>query len=112
MLIAGCCCCCCKELGAFGFSNDRSLVYWASTLSWGGAPSCGVPLPLVMKLSPGAGAVNTVTGHISRTRYENARIGASSYHRPALFLKQVNGTFARNIAESGRECPVGPAKLP
>ena len=37
------------------FSNDRSLVYCASTLSWGGACSGGAPLPLVMKLSPEAG---------------------------------------------------------
>ena len=37
MLIAGCCCCGASEVGAFGFSNDRSLVYCASTLSWGGA---------------------------------------------------------------------------
>src|SRR5581483_5985637 len=40
----------CSEAGAFGFSNDRSLVYCARTLSWGGAPAVGgLPLPLVMK---------------------------------------------------------------
>src|SRR5205085_8940594 len=54
MLIAGCCCCGCNEVGAFGFSNDRSLVYWASTLSWGGACSGCAPLVSVMKFSPEA----------------------------------------------------------
>src|SRR3954465_7090751 len=50
MLIAGCCCWGASEAGAFGFSNERSLVYCASTLSWGPADSPGVPLPLVMEL--------------------------------------------------------------
>src|ERR1700731_503441 len=55
MLIAGCCCCGVSEPGALGFSNDRSLVYCASTFNWGGGPaSGGAPLPLVMKVSPGA----------------------------------------------------------
>src|SRR5262249_293569 len=41
--------------GAFGFSKDKSLVYCANTLSWGGAPAAdGAPLPFVMKISPGA----------------------------------------------------------
>src|SRR5260370_5577670 len=49
-LIAGCCACGASEDGAFGFSNDRSLVYCASTFNWGGgAASGGAPLPLVMK---------------------------------------------------------------
>src|SRR3954451_12246523 len=52
ILIAGGCCWGANEPGAFGFSNDRSLVYCANTLSWGGACSGGAPLPLVMKLSP------------------------------------------------------------
>src|SRR5262249_17080192 len=69
MLMDGCCCCCCREGGAVGFSNDKSLVYCASTLSWGGVPSCGAPLPLVMKISPGAGeGLRPVSGHNSRTR--------------------------------------------
>src|SRR6202171_5641140 len=49
ILIAGCCGCGASEAGAFGFSNDRSLVYCASTFNWGGgAASGGAPLPLVM----------------------------------------------------------------
>src|SRR5262249_32464029 len=69
MLIAGCCCCGCSDVGAFGFSNDRSLVYCASTLSWGGAPSCGAPLLLVMKiLLERAGGLRTVSGHIPLMR--------------------------------------------
>src|SRR6202047_3492818 len=55
ILIAGCCSCGASEPGAFGFSNDRSLVYCASTFNWGGgAASGGAPLPLVMEVSPGA----------------------------------------------------------
>src|SRR5580704_18275241 len=55
MLICGGWVCGASEDGAFGFSNDRSLVYCASTLSWGGgAASGGAPLPLVMGVSPGA----------------------------------------------------------
>ena len=56
MLIWGGCGCGPRDAGAFGFSNDRSLVYCASTLSWGGAPAPGgLPLPLVMIFSPGRG---------------------------------------------------------
>src|SRR4051794_22410810 len=51
MLIAGCCCCGASDAGALGFSNERSLVYWARTFSWGGGASGGAPLPLVMSFS-------------------------------------------------------------
>src|SRR6516165_7723864 len=55
MLIRGGVGCGVSDDGAFGFSNDRSLVYCASTFSWGGGPaSGGAPLPLVIKLSPDA----------------------------------------------------------
>src|SRR5215471_7195051 len=51
MLICGGCPCGCSDCGALGFSNEKSLVYCAKTLSWGGAPDPGgLPLPLVMKL--------------------------------------------------------------
>src|SRR5215468_2266145 len=44
MLMAGCCWLGCSERGALGFSNDRSLTYWARTLSCAGAacwpPAC------------------------------------------------------------------------
>src|ERR1043165_158765 len=43
MLICGCVCCCCSERGAFGFSNERSFTYWASTLSCGAAWFAGAP---------------------------------------------------------------------
>src|SRR5262249_56987893 len=60
-----------SDVGAFGFSNDRSLVYCARTLSWGGAPAPGgLPLPLVMKFSP-----------------ERADVGASGYHSAAALDK-------------------------
>src|SRR5207237_10887113 len=53
MLIWGGWLCCWSELGAFGFSNERSLVYCVRTLSWGAwAASGGVPLPLVIRVSP------------------------------------------------------------
>src|ERR1041385_377881 len=74
MLIEGCCCCGDSDPGALGFSNERSLVYCASTFNWGGAPaSGGVPLPLVMKGSPGA--------------VSSAVRSAMGYHRPAVFHK-------------------------
>src|ERR1700712_3300042 len=56
ILIAGCWAWGANEPGAFGFSNDRSLVYCASTFNWGGGAASGAgdaPLPLVMDISPG-----------------------------------------------------------
>ena len=32
---------CCSERGAFGFSNERSLMYCASTMSWGAGLGSG-----------------------------------------------------------------------
>src|SRR4051794_24263964 len=53
MLILGGWACRWGEVGAFGFSNERSLIYCARTLSWAAwAASGGVPLPLVMRVSP------------------------------------------------------------
>ena len=45
-----------SERGAFGFSNEKSLMYWARTLSCGGL-SCPWPplVGLAMKRSPGFG---------------------------------------------------------
>ena len=52
MLIWGGVACGASEAGAFGFSNERSLVYCASTLSWGGASAPGgLPLPLVIEIN-------------------------------------------------------------
>src|ERR1700676_2617302 len=93
MLIAGCCCCGDSEAGAFGFSNDRSLVYCASTFNWGGGPaSGGAPLPLVMKVSPGAFAVfferaeTAFASEFARV-VRKCRCRASGYHSPASFHK-------------------------
>src|ERR1700729_3710729 len=89
ILIAGGCCCGASEAGAFGFSNDRSLVYCASTLSWGGgAASGGVPLPLVMGVSPDA--FSSQQGPALRLNSLKARKGlcrASGYHSRALSHK-------------------------
>src|SRR4026208_771288 len=90
MLIFGCCCCGAREEGAFGFSNDRSLVYCARTFSWGGACSGGAPLPLVMKLTPETWRaqpgfrLNSLDGQKSLFR-------ASGYHSPASFHKDDGG---------------------
>src|ERR1043166_3978570 len=43
MLILGDPCWPCSERGAFGFSNERSFTYWASTLSCGAAWVAGAP---------------------------------------------------------------------
>src|ERR1700743_814570 len=93
ILIAGCCDCGPSEVGAFGFSNERSLVYCASTLSWGGgAASGGVPLPLVMEISPGAFSSEQGPGLRlnSLRRGEKPPLGASGYHTPASFHKDDN----------------------
>src|SRR6195952_2358941 len=87
MLIAGCCCCGAREPGAFGFSNDRSLVYCANTLSWGGACSGGAPLPFVMKLSPEALASRDLSFRHNPPGGREFRCRASGYHSPASFHK-------------------------
>src|SRR3981189_1717331 len=87
MLIAGCCCWGANEPGAFGFSNDRSLVYCASTLSWGGACSAGAPLPLVMKFSPEALPSGARLSSEFRSMGWECLFRASGYHSPASFHK-------------------------
>src|ERR1700687_5746547 len=89
MLIAGCCCCGASEAGAFGFSNDRSLVYCASTFNWGGgAASGGAPLPLVIEsLLERAG---TDFASDSAREVRKCLVGASGYHSPGSFHKDDN----------------------
>src|SRR3984957_10739266 len=102
MLIAGCCCCGAKEPGAFGFSNDRSLVYCASTFSCGGgAASGGVPLPLVIRISPGAiwRAVPLGTTGFA-LREAKSLVRASGYHRPASFHKDDHNSGSRKRPDS------------
>src|SRR3979490_2475202 len=94
ILIAGCVACGASEPGAFGFSNDRSLVYCASTFNWGGgAASGGAPLPLVMVVSPGAisSEARAVCSRI-RPKGRKCRVGASGYHRPAVLHKDDRRT--------------------
>ena len=47
---------CCSEPGAFGFSNERSLMYCARTMSWGAGlaavASAGPPLVVLTMNSP------------------------------------------------------------
>src|ERR1044071_4326899 len=98
MLICGGWACGASEPGAFGFSNDRSLVYCASTLSWGGAPSGGLPLPLVMKLSPKAGERSPFSSEFAR--WAGCLFRASGYHSPASFHKD-DGLAYRAPAKCG-----------
>src|SRR5215510_190798 len=67
MLIAGCCWLGCSERGAFGFSNERSLMYCARTLSCAGAccwpawapaapPACQPLVGMLMRCSSAAQA--------------------------------------------------------
>ena len=49
------------------------LVYCANTLSWGGAWSAGAPLPLVIEVSPGRGAVGANSAPKSLVRFGNCR---------------------------------------
>src|SRR5882757_5243881 len=86
MLIAGCCCCEPSDAGAFGFSNERSLVYCASTLSWGAACSTGAPLPLVMTMSPEA-TLDGLDVRRHALRCCEYRCRASGYHSPGSVHK-------------------------
>src|ERR1700688_3919568 len=91
MLIWGGCGCGANEVGAFGFSNDRSLVYCASTFNWGGAPtSGGAPLPLVMKISPGASKKGRLSGRV-------ANIALPRSTRMTVSLTLVAGTLLAGL---------------
>src|SRR5438876_4910447 len=93
MLICGCCGCGDREAGAFGFSNDRSLVYCAKTFSWGGgAASGGAPLPLAIKSSPGRCSSDRGRSFVRSCSKPNASIWASGYHSPATFHKDDKTT--------------------
>src|SRR3954468_12491218 len=98
MLIWGGWLCCWSELGAFGFSNERSLVYCARTLSWGAwAASGGVPLPLVIE------CLLTRLG---------LNFAAAGYHRATSFHKDERSRMGN--AGHGHNCgvhPAGPAQL-
>src|SRR4029077_17673358 len=107
MLIAGCCCCGASEPGAFGFSNDRSLVYCANTLSWGGACSGGAPLPLVMKLSPEALASRDLSFRLNPLGTE-IPLSASGYHSPASFHKDDGPATDRTGGDLWRKWPMPP----
>src|ERR1700757_2967437 len=48
MLMDGCSCGDCSERDAFGFSNEKSLMYWVRTLSWGTLSGAGPPLVILM----------------------------------------------------------------
>src|SRR6185312_229636 len=85
MLICGCCPCGASDCGAFGFSNERSLVYCASTFNWGGAASGVEPLPLVMKV-------------VSWHRKANDR-GPSGYHSRSAFHK--DGMVSGGLTAAG-----------
>src|SRR6516164_5793581 len=96
MLIAGGCCCGASDDGAFGFSNERSLVYCASTFNWGGgAASGGAPLPLVITISPGAfrASEDRFCARIRPMRGENGRSAASGYHRLTCFHKKERSSL-------------------
>jgi hypothetical protein len=55
-----------------------------------------------MEISPGAsGVLGPVSGHYSLARCENARIGASGYHRPEPLHKQEDDGGAGNVCGSG-----------
>src|SRR3978361_1963107 len=112
MSIAGCCCCGAREPGAFGFSNDRSLVYCASTLSWGGACSGGAPLPLVMKLSPEALASGDQVFRLNSLGGRECLCRASGYHSPASFHKDDGPAAKRADGDLSRIWLIRLGRLP
>src|SRR6202035_453711 len=90
ILIEGCCGCGAREPGAFGFSNERSLVYCASTFNWGGrAASGGVPLPLVMESLLERRAWTAFASEFAR-EVRKMPVSGSGYHSPASFHKDDN----------------------
>src|SRR6185437_4321836 len=100
MLIAGCCDCGASEPGALGFSNDRSLVYCASTLSCGGgAASGGVPLPFAITNSPEASGQSGTVWRRSLPSGRRGAITASAcgYHSPAMLDKQEHAAAAAPV---------------
>src|ERR1700685_620091 len=51
MAICGCCCGCIREFGAFGFSNEKSLMYCAITPRFGCAAASSAALPPFVELA-------------------------------------------------------------
>src|SRR5271167_3104680 len=51
MAIWGCCCGCIREFGAFGFSNEKSLMYCAITPRFGWPPASSAALPPLVELA-------------------------------------------------------------
>src|ERR1700730_16971647 len=66
MLIAGCCWGGVSERGALGFSNEKSLMYWVSTLSCGSFSGFGPPFVVAMG-SPDGREAPRATG-VANTR--------------------------------------------
>src|ERR1700760_1451996 len=100
MLIAGCCCCGASDAGVCGFSNDMSLVYCANTFSCGGrAASGGVPLPLVIRISPGTIWRTGPSGAsgFAEKRKQRSLVGPSGYHSLASFHKDDRSGGARKL---------------
>src|SRR2546423_8621128 len=99
MLIFGAPCCCCSERGAFGFSNDKSLTYWARTLSCGAAwlasaPAGGPPLVDAMKLSSGVGGPGAIGGVANiRLKTRQGRGFLQSAPEDGLWLSRFSGTL-------------------
>ena len=123
MLIFGCCCCGCSERGAFGFSNDRSLMYWPRTLSCGG---CLLALrlqrraaigrchetapPALARRSPDAIGGVANTGAQSATRTPNSldpRRGLACRLRPRRCVGNASPLVRREIdhVRAGRRAP-------
>src|SRR5579872_3284579 len=63
MEICGCCAVGVSDCGAFGFSNERSLTYCATTLSCGGWFVAGAGPPLVVDMkTPKAQRTRIIAG--------------------------------------------------
>src|SRR5579871_348453 len=67
MLMAGCCFGS-NERGAFGFSNEKSFMYWASTLSWGDCCGTGPPFVVVVMNVLRPSGERTAVGTVANTR--------------------------------------------
>src|SRR5215216_4738001 len=67
MLMLGCCWVGVSERGAFGFSNEKSLIYWAKTLSCGGFSGAGPPFVELAIPDPPAAGCSTLKSGLANT---------------------------------------------
>src|SRR5918998_6079583 len=80
MPICGCCCWGWSERGAFGFSKEKSLAYWARALRDGALASAWAPLPAGVSAIERAPDIEDVIGAPMRRGKAAAAGKGPRYH--------------------------------